>query len=255
MSFGSSSTGLLVQTSGFAGGWIGSWSPGIGDPTLAGWITVLGYLVASYLCLRVFRRLSAEDPELGGARVHLAARLIPFLLALIGRRRRLSALPVDSRIAALWLGLALILLLLGINKQLDLQTALTETGRIMAHSEGWYEKRRTIQVGFILFVALIGIWGFGTVLLLARGRMRSLRSVLAGTIFLICFVAIRASSFHHVDKFLRYRLGDFKLNWILELGGISLICLGAYRNGVGAGRHLPPPGMAGARKEVHPRPH
>ena len=236
LSFSPLSVGLLVQTSGSSHGWIGDWSPGIGDPTFVGWITVLGYLVASYLCLRVFRRLRAWESEPGALRMHAAAHLIPFLLALLGRRRRLSALPDDTRIGALWLGLALVLLLLGINKQLDLQTAFTETGRIVSHAEGWYAHRRPIQVGFILCVAMAGAWGFGAVLLLARGRMQSLRGVLAGTVFLITFVAIRASSFHHVDRFLGYRLGDFKMNWILELGGISFICLGAYRNGVRAPR-------------------
>jgi hypothetical protein len=38
---------------------------------------------------------------------------------------------------------------LGINKQLDLQTALTEFGRVLADNQGWYDKRQVVQVWFI----------------------------------------------------------------------------------------------------------
>jgi hypothetical protein len=45
-------------------------------------------------------------------------------------------------------------LALGINKQLDLQTALTELGRVLAYDQGWYEERQTVQVWFIVGVAI-----------------------------------------------------------------------------------------------------
>jgi hypothetical protein len=227
-------TALLVQTEdtteGWTQGWIGSWSPGIGDPTFAGWVTVAAYLIAAYLCWRVFRRLRDREPSAKILR-NKAAALAVWLLALLGRGRRLAALPAPLRLGALWWGLAFMLLLLGINKQLDLQTAFTETGRILAHDEGWYANRRYFQIAFIALVGLVGVWAFVATWLLARGNLRHLRGVLAGTIFLVCFVAIRASSFHHVDLLLGYRLGGLKMNWLLELGGISFIGLAAFRNG------------------------
>jgi uncharacterized membrane protein (UPF0136 family) len=128
---------------------------------------------------------------------------------------------------ALWLALALTLLFLGINKQLDLQTALTETGRIVARAQGWYAGRRKVQVLFILGVLLGSAWLFRAAFLLGRGSAQRMGSVLAGTVFLLCFVAIRASSFHHVDWLLGTRLARFKVNWILELGGIALVIHGA----------------------------
>jgi hypothetical protein len=42
---------------------------------------------------------------------------------------------------------------LGINKQLDLQTALTELGRVLALSQGWYEQRQVVQFWFIAALA------------------------------------------------------------------------------------------------------
>jgi hypothetical protein len=254
VSLTSASTGLLMQTEEWTEGWIGSWSPGIGDPTVAGWITVFAYLVTAYLCWRVFRRIRDREP---GAKLlqKKAAAIAVWLLALLGRGQRLAALPVALRSGALWWGLAVVLLLLGINKQLDLQTAFTETGRILAFQEGWYRNRRVVQVAFICCVGLAGIWGFVATLRLMRGNQRHLRGVLLGTIFLICFVAIRASSFHHVDLLLGHRLGGLKINWVLELGGISFIALAAYRNGaLTARRSSRPARPAGAPQPARRQP-
>ena len=65
------------------------WRPGIGDPTVLGWATVAAYGVGMVFCV-------------------LAAR----------RSRR----NVGDRVAPLWWFLAAMMLVLGINKQLDLQT-------------------------------------------------------------------------------------------------------------------------------------
>jgi hypothetical protein len=230
-SCGSCLTELLAQTSDPAGGWIGAWSPGIGDPTFVGWITVFAYLLASYLCWRVFRQFRLSDPA--GNRPLTTGYAVPvtvFLVALAGAKRHTSRLPLPVRLAALWLAVGVALLLLGINKQLDLQTALTEIGRMMARDEGWYARRARVQLVFIVLVVLTGAWGLRAILLLAHGGLRSVRGVLIGMVFLVCFVAIRASSFHHVDNLLGYHLGGFKMNWLLELGGISFVGVNAYRN-------------------------
>ncbi len=129
----------------------------------------------------------------------------------------------------LWLGIILLLIFLGINKQLDLQTAFTELGRIAAHSGGWYAIRRKFQIVFILAVFLVSAWIFRSILLLASGQRLLLAPVLFGISFLICFVVTRAASFHHIDRLLRMNFAGFKMNWILELGGIGLIVYGAAR--------------------------
>lgn len=207
-------------------GWVGAWSPGIGDPNVMGWVTVVAYLWAAYLCFAVHRRWRAAAGSTGQARTWG-----PVALALLGQRRRLAALPVAIRMSALWNALALGLLLLGINKQLDLQTALTEIGRILAAKQGWYEQRQRVQIDFIIAVALVGVWLVVSVLLLAGRNLPRLGLALVGVVFLCCFVAIRASSFHHVDRLLGADLGGLKINWIMELGGIALVGLGAYGEG------------------------
>jgi len=218
-------------------GWIGSWSPGIGDPNVVGWLTVVLYLVASALCWRQSRRLARDA---AGPSARLSSTLLTFALAFLGARRRLDALPARERLRTLWRGLALLLLLLGINKQLDLQTALTELARMWARSGGWYATRRPVQLAFIAFVALVGLATFRAVLLLAAGELRSLRAVLAGTVFIIVFVTIRAASFHHIDRLLGTDIGGFRMNWIVEVGGLSFIIAGASRGRAGSAE---PPGQ------------
>jgi hypothetical protein len=208
-------------------GWIGDWSPGIGDPTVAGWITAFAYLGTAYLCFRVQRR---TRPTAGPSSVGVGT---PFAYALTGRLWRLWELPVSVRLGALWSGMALLMLLLGINKQLDLQTALTETGRLLARYQGWYERRHDIQLKFILGVMAFGVYLFAAVVALARGAFWRVWPMLVGTVFLICFVAIRAASFHHIDLLIHRDWKGLKLNWVLELSGIGLVAYGAWRAGAG----------------------
>jgi hypothetical protein len=206
-------------------GWIGTWSPGIGDPNFAGWLTVVAYLFAAVLCWLVYRRLPrSKHKGLPGKILVLA----PIPLVLFGGRKQVAGLPMLVRVRALWLGFALSLLCLGINKQLDLQTALTEVGRILARDEGWYVVHRQVQMVFIGGVLLVGVWLLRTVALLALGNVTQMRSVLAGMVFLACFVTIRAASFHHIDQLIGMNLAGLKVNWILELGGIGLVIHGAW---------------------------
>ena len=220
-------TALLAVAEIRDGGWIGNWSPGIGDPSLVGWLTVVAYLLAAALCWRAFRRLGPRD---GADRLTANATAVALLLlTLTARRGPILAAPAVARLRALWLGLATVLLLLGINKQLDLQTALTESFRRLAIEQGWYDIRRPVQVAFILLVAVLGFVAFRAVMLLARDELRSLSAVLGGVVFIICFVIIRAASFHHIDILLGSDIGGFHLNWLVELGGILFVAVGAYR--------------------------
>src|SRR5690349_2067315 len=101
-----------------------NWSPGIGDPTIAGWLTVALYLIALVSCWKTSRTLAIANTA-------------------------------TFREQRAWYAISVAFLALGINKQLDLQTALTDIGRILAFSEGWYEQRQVVQVVFIILVATL----------------------------------------------------------------------------------------------------
>ena len=124
---------------------------------------------------------------------------------------------------AFWLMLFLILFALTINKQLDLQSALTTFARCLSQVQGWYEDRRIVQTGFI-----IGLLCASVVILIGLGivmwrHLRRTWAAVLGLAFLIGFIAIRAVGFHHFDILIKSDIAGIKINWILELGGIGLI--------------------------------
>ena len=129
--------------------------------------------------------------------------------------------------ALLWWLLAFGLVALGINKQLDLQTALTEFGRILATRQGWYERRHEIQLEMIYTAIALGVIAAIALAALARKAHSAALIALVGSVFLMTFIIVRAASFHHVDVLLKDEYFGLKVNWILELGGIAIVIAGA----------------------------
>ena len=130
------------------------------------------------------------------------------------------------------LGLTFCLFLLGINKQLDLQILLTQAGRWLAWYQGWYADRRGVQFAFLIVVGLVTSSALILALVRLRPHFRSgkgLRGTLGGFALLMCFVAMRAASFHHLDHFLGWGPSGFVLNHILELSGTLLVAAGLWR--------------------------
>jgi len=158
-----------------------------------GWVTVAAYAAAAWQC------------------VALGRGKVPGMTA---RERRV------------WWWLAAIMILLGVNKQLDVQTAFTELGRMVAKTQGWYERRAHVQRRFIELV-LAGAIGTAVVgLIMVRKMPRPTKLAIVGLTLLAAFVFIRATSFHKVDLILGARWLGMKANWIFELGGIGLILIG-----------------------------
>jgi len=129
--------------------------------------------------------------------------------------------------ALVWSVIAILLLALGINKQLDLQSAFTEIGRVVASAQGWYERRWIVQAFFVGLVAGCALMtAVGLLVVLRRAPAPALLALL-GTAFVLTFVVIRAASFHHVDVLIGSRLFGLRWNWILEIGGILIVLLAA----------------------------
>lgn len=170
------------------------WSPGLGDNSAMGWVTVLVYLIAAVLSTRAAMALrGVETPA---------------------RRER-----------AFWGIAAAVLYFLAVNKQLDLQTLLTTIGRCNARLMGWYDTRQTVQRDFILAVAIAGVLTVGLLALLLRGILGRVWPALLGIGFVCGFVLIRAASFHAVDGLIGSWALGIKVNWLLELPGPTLVAL------------------------------
>ena len=91
------------------------------DPTFFGWLTTGAYAAAAATCI-----CAAFAPT-----QHASSR-VPSLA---------------------WFALALGIALLGLNKQLDLQTAITSRLRAWAEQDNWYQYRSALQAVFV-FTAL-----------------------------------------------------------------------------------------------------
>jgi hypothetical protein len=219
-------------------GWVGDWSPGIGDPTITGWVTVVSYFVGAYLCWLAFK---VERVRRGLPGAGLGAFFSGLGGLLRGMRSVGRPVPVIERVPALWAGLSLMLFLLGLNKQLDLQTLFTDIGRLMAKDEGWYADRRFFQFIFIVALVLVGGVAMRALWRFARGHLQELRLALLGALGLTCFVAIRAASFHHFDIFIGSEVAGLTFNAILEIGAISLIVAGAAHQIFGSNQPVPVP--------------
>jgi hypothetical protein len=175
-----------------------NWTPGIGDPTFAGWLTVISYLVTAVACWRVAGRL--RDAA-GSSRAEVFV----------------------------WRAIAVLFLALGVNKQLDLQSAFTEIGRTVALAQGWYERRETVQLYFIVVVAAVCLLVAATLVMLIRNAPAATWLAVLGTAVVLTFVAVRAASFHHVDRFIGTTVLGLRWNWILEIGGILLVLIAGWR--------------------------
>jgi hypothetical protein len=160
------------------------WTPGIGDPTTAGWITVFLYAGVAMQCALNARRIRAVRRE-----------------------------------QVFWVALTVVLLLLSVNKQLDLQSWLTQAGRDLFRQQGWYETRRLAQAAVAV----------GLLHRQLRHQWRAYWPVVAGIAALLFFIIVRATTIHHVDALLHMDIMRMRVNNVLEIGALALVCAGAFR--------------------------
>lgn len=161
------------------------WSPEIGDPTIWGWLTVINYFLAFVISARAAR--------------------------------------VDWKNANFWAFISLAMLVLCVNKQLDLQSLLTAMGRELSERGGWYEDRRIVQRIFIEAVALVAIAGMSALIFINRRAGKPIIGAVVGMTFIGAFVVARAASFHGMDQMLGLSIMALKLNHILENVGIAMV--------------------------------
>lgn len=176
--------------------------PHIGDPTFLGWLTVLAYLAAAVSCVLC----TIRSERIFGQGQLLQHRLI-------------------------WGTMALGLFFLGFNKQLDIQSWFTAVIKRIARTQGWFDLGQQVQIIFIVGLAVVslvlliaGIWFF-------RDVWRHYWLLGLGLIFIARFVIVRAATFYGVSlpELSRFT-GGIRINWLLEIGGVFIITLGALLN-------------------------
>ncbi len=166
------------------------WTPGIGDPTITGWLTVAVYYLIALLFV---------------AHVHAHRRA--------GARRSVSV----------WMILAGTFMLLGLIKQFDLLSAVTAFFRHQAQLAGLYADRNTWSGWSMLGIAVIAVGGLAWCVHRLRLETRVLRNIAIITSALILFVLTRSASIHTIDHALRASIGAVRINAVIELSLLIVI--------------------------------
>lgn len=172
---------------------------GIRDLSIVGWLTVILYFSAAIRCWIIARELRWAAHDIEGAK--------------------------ELRC---WRSITAACLALGMSKQLDLPTLLTNTGRVIARLQGWYEQRRSAQLALVAVLAIISLIVVIILVRWARNAPVATWLALAASVMLICYFAIRAVSFHSVDRIISTRILGVSLNSILEIAGIGALLAASY---------------------------
>lgn len=174
------------------------------DPTLPGWLTAIAYAAACW-----FAASAARAAQHRGQAGWTAA--------------------------AFWSGTALFMAFLALNKQLDLQTAVTDIIRRQAKAGGWYGQRREYQMLFITGMALVGLGASGALAWWVRGEPRPVKMGALGLMLTMAFVTVRAASFHHHDVMGRIEFAGLRAHVLLEWSCIALVAASAAASTRGSG--------------------
>jgi hypothetical protein len=164
----------------------------MGDPTTLAWLTTGAFVVSSLLCLLYAR---CREP-LKGHRIF-------------------------------WATLATALLLLGINKQLDLHWLLKLAVKDLAIKQGWYAHRRIIEMLFVAGMAAISL---AVIVFLARAMRHTWRQrwlAFCGIVLLVAFVFVRATIIHEVYEAVKLQPPAHWFRAMLECSGVLCIGLAA----------------------------
>ena len=141
----------------------------------------------------------------------------------------------ESRERYFWVATGILLVLLGLNKELDLQAVLTQQARAVVRHLGLYEERRLMQGAFLLSLTVAGLIAAFMLAAWLRKSSRPAKAAAVGIVLLLAFVVMRAASFHHIDHWVTIDVAGLRSGWWLELAGIAVIGISAAIRG---GRRL-----------------
>jgi len=169
---------------------IGNWRPSFHDNFFMGWLITGSYLACAFVAALYATYLNQME---------------------------------EKKAFQFWWSISAIMILLGVNKQLNLQTLLTEVGRQIANAQEWYDRRRVVQFMFISILSASFLASFIGLAIIFRDMLRRYALAFCGLLFLLTYIIIRAASFHHISELIQYDLEGMKMNGVLELAGIYFV--------------------------------
>jgi hypothetical protein len=176
----------------------------VGDASFNGWATFCVYLATAALCFFNAQRS--------------AALAVGRHVALARSRRRF------------WLVLTVLLLVLGLSRELDLQRLAAAAMRALLRDDGVYGERSGLQVALVVAIGAFGMIGLLIALVSFRRVEVSVLAAMAGAALLTIFTMIRTISLHDIDRLLMQGVGvpHAQINNVIEIGALLLVAAAAY---------------------------
>ena len=185
-----------------------SWSFGIGDPTVAGWTITIGYFIAaltSYMAYLFCRRKNQVATDLELTTIQLIA--LPYF----------------------WIYCCITLVILGLNKQLDLQTLLLEIFRGDDTTDTLNPDNHVGKKSFIILFSAAAVFGYLTLEAVRTNVMSEIKIALGSMSLLLIYIVFRASVIHQFTGAVQSESILAELLLMTEPLGISLFTLSAAR--------------------------
>lgn len=154
-----------------------------------------------------------------------------FIAAILSfRAAKVSRSQNQAVVGQVWSWISVGLLILGLNKQLDLQTWIIHFAGGIAKREHVYEYRRTLHALF--FSGLIALSVIIALRWSAKLRMfaRQVPMAAAGCALVTAYVVVRAASIDQVDRLLGFDLERLPGLWLLEVGGLGMVIVGQAKS-------------------------
>ena len=177
-----------------------SWHIGIGDPTVFGWLTTLSYLIAF---IKAFQLLLSYVNSNTNSPYQVRARL------------------------TFWCLLSAFLLVLGLNKQLDLQTLLRQVliGDLIKYH--FYTYRHYLQIILISGLAVLILLVLSLWRTFFKNYWQKHRQIWLGIVLLFLFIFTRALTFQfRYEPSLLVEFAMDLFNFIFENTALILIIIG-----------------------------
>ncbi len=172
------------------------WQPELGDPTLPGWTATILYLATLAGCLFYLNR----------------------------RRQGRFSWRLSSNYH-FWKLLSIILFVLGLNKQLDLQSLFLQFNRFAMEAAGLAKYADVFRLwltwGIVSMLMVITVIFAYTV----RDAMGTNKSALCGAVMILVYIVLRAVTFQNIPGMtLLEKISPW--TWVIEVTGLVLILNG-----------------------------
>ena len=168
-----------------------AWSGFWGDPLFSGGLMMVTYGIAAFATFRASRRLSGIE-------------------------------------RAAWLVAALLLTFQIANTPLDLHGLAWASGRCLAHLQGWYADRHTLQVELLVSLAAVAVVMAATSILILRRDFWPNTLLVLGVSLSLGMTVAKGVNYHYLEVFYSSSFGPLAFADLVELAGIAIVFTAAW---------------------------